>query len=70
MLTKRPKPEPRQISELDIKALEDGSIDSAIDDVRALYEKLGSNDQVAKGSELQAAVVREVASRVQHVPAR
>ena len=70
MLTKRTDPAPSQIAEINIKTVRDDFIERAIHDVRALYEKLGGNDQVAKGSELQAAVVQEVAGRVQHVPGR
>ena len=70
LLVKRTSPKPKQIAELAVKTLEDKFIETAVDDVRALYEALGGNDQVAKGSELRTEIVRAVAGRIQHVAAQ
>ena len=70
MLTKSTSPQPKQISEIDVKGLADAFIERAADDVRALYEALGGNDQIAKGSELRARIVQAVAGGIQHVTAQ
>ena len=70
MLVKRTSPKPKQIAEIEVKTLEDEVVERAVDDVRSLYEALGGNDQVAKGSELRTKIVQAVAGRIQHVVAQ
>lgn len=42
-----------QISKLDLRKIDDTDVESAVDEVWKLYEKLGGTDQVAKGPDLQ-----------------
>ena len=66
MLTNRSLPEPAQVVQIQTRTLGDETIERAIADVRTLYERFGGNDQVAKGSELQAAVAQEIEARIPH----
>lgn len=54
------------IAQLDVKAITDGDIELATDEVWKLYEKLGASDQAAKGSELRALTADALASKLQH----
>ena len=60
VLTKNPIPTPQGVSDINVRMIDDGEIEMAIDEVWSLYEGLGKTDQVAKGSELRKATVESV----------
>ena len=57
-------PKPQDIADIDVGALKEDDLRSAIDGAFALYDQLGANDGVAKGTELRAAIVAEVAKKL------
>ncbi len=59
VVAKKIDPKPQDIADIDVGALVDDDLMSAIDGALALYEQLGANDGVAKGTDLRAAVVAE-----------
>lgn len=62
--TQTSDPEPQDIADIDVQALTEDDLKGAIDGTFALYEHLGGNDGVAKGTELRDAVKAEVAGRI------
>lgn len=59
ILTSKAKPTVNDIAELDVKIITSDSIGTALEDVLPLYQELGGDGRVAKGSEF-AAKVREM----------
>ena len=64
MLVSKAAPGPADIAKLDIKAIDDGDVEIAADEVWKLYDNLGGGDQVAKGPDLRKATVDEVSMRL------
>ena len=55
-LAEKAAPESQEIAAIDPKALDDNRLGASADSVKALYEALGGNDQVAKGPHLRNAL--------------
>ena len=67
MLVGKALPSAGDLAKLDIKAVNDGDVELATDEVWKLYEKLGKTDQVAKGPDLRKATLEGIAARVKAV---
>lgn len=64
MLTKKTEMKPLHISKLDVKAVDDDIVESAVDEVLKIYVELGKTDQVAKGPDLRRGLVAEIGRRL------
>jgi hypothetical protein len=64
MLTRKPAPKASDVAKLDVKAIDEGDVEAAVDEVWKLYEALGSSDQAAKGADLRKRAIEEVTARV------
>jgi hypothetical protein len=65
--TRKVTPKPDDIAKLDLKAIDDGHVELAVDEVWKLYEALGASDQVAKGPDLRKATVDELSVRIKAI---
>lgn len=62
-LVEKAEPESQEIAAIDPKALDDNRLGASTDSVKALYEALGGNDQVAKGPHLRNALRKDLEDR-------
>lgn len=64
MAAQRPALSAAQLAKLDVKAINDGDVEQAMDEAFRLYEQLGATDQVAKGSTLRDLMAQTLAARL------
>lgn len=64
MLAKKATPKPSDVAKLDVRSVDEGYVEAAIDEVWKLYEELGSSDQAAKGQEFRKRTVEQVTARL------
>lgn len=64
MFAKKIPLKPDDLAKFDLKAIDDGDVEIAADEVWKLYENLGGGDQVSKGPDLRKATLEEVNKQI------
>lgn len=67
VLTGKLDPKATDIAGIDIKAVTEADVETAVDEVSKLYNSLGATDQIAKGPELKRVVIEELAHVLKQV---
>jgi hypothetical protein len=60
MLASRSEPTADELAAINVKAINHGLLETVFDKVWAKYERLGANDQVAKGTELRKRLQKDL----------
>jgi len=64
LLTDNIKPTPTQIADIDISKLNDDLIKIAIEDIYVIYDSMGGNNAVAKGTEFVSETLEQIQNRL------